>query len=63
MCDFTTRHKLFSIVVAEYASFPHQARMLKTNLLGLISSKYYIKTGTIRLPFLIFTYLYLHLLF
>ena len=61
MCDFTTRHKLFSIVVAEYASFSHQARMLKTNVLGLISSQYYFETGTICLLFLsslIFTCIY-----
>ena len=45
---------LFSIPVAKYASFSHQARTLKTNLLGLISnfSKYYFKTGTICLLFL-----------
>ena len=51
----TNKCKLFSIPVAEYASFSHQARMLKTNLLGLISnfSKYYFKTGTICLLFLL----------
>ena len=40
--------------VPEYAFFSHQARTLKTNLLGLISnfSKYYFKTGNIRLLFL-----------
>ena len=47
--DLTNRRKLFSIPVAEYASFSHQARVFKTNLLSLISnfSKYYFKTGTI----------------
>ena len=55
----TNRRKLFSIPVAEYASFSHQARTLKTNLLGLISnfSKYYFKTGTI-CSFLMFTCIY-----
>ena len=44
----TNRCKLFSVPVAEYASFLHQARTLKTNLPGLISnvSKYYYKTST-----------------
>ena len=44
---------MFSIPVAEYASFSHQARMLKTNPLGLISnvSKYYFKNGKICLLF------------
>ena len=52
--DLTNTHKLFSIPVAEYASFSHQARTLKTNLLGFISifSKYYFKIGTIYLLFL-----------
>ena len=50
----TNRPKLFSIPDAECTSFSHQARTLKTNLLGLISnfSKYYFKTGTICLLFL-----------
>ena len=41
--------KLFSIPVVEYASFSHQARMVKTNLVRLISnfSKCYFKTDTI----------------
>ena len=45
----TKRRKLFSIPVAEYVTFSHQNRTLKTNLLGLISniSKYFLKTGTI----------------
>ena len=45
--DLTNRH--ISIPVAEYASFSHQYRTLKTNLLGLIStlSKCYFKTGKI----------------
>ena len=45
--DLTNRRRLFSIPVA--ASFSHQAKTLKTNLLGLISiiSKYYFKTSTI----------------
>ena len=53
-CDMTNRRKLFSIPVSEYASFSHQARTLKTNLLGLISifSKYCFKTDTICLLFL-----------
>ena len=57
--DLTNIRKLFSIPVAGYASFP-KARGLKTNLLGLISniSKYYFKTGTICLLFLIFTCIY-----
>ena len=47
--DLKNRHKLFFILVAEYASFSYQATTLKTNLLGLIStfSKYYFKTGII----------------
>ena len=51
--DLTNRHKLFSIPAAEYASFSHQARTLKTNVLGLISnfSKCYFKEGTICLLF------------
>ena len=54
ICDLTNRCKLFSIPVSEYASFSHQARTLKTNLLGLISnfSKYFFKIGTICLLFL-----------
>ena len=46
--SMTNRCKLFSVPVAEYASFLHQARTLKTNLPGLISnfSKYYYKTST-----------------
>ena len=50
----TNRCKLFSIPVAEYASFSHQTVTLKTNLLGLISnlSKYSFKTCTIFLLFL-----------
>ena len=54
--DMVNRRKLFSIPVAEHASFSHQAFFshlftLKTNLLGLIAnfSKYYFKTGTIYL--------------
>ena len=45
----TNIHKLFSIPVAEYTSFSHQARTLKTNLLGFISnfSKYCFKIETI----------------
>ena len=45
---------MFSIPVASYASFSHQARTLKTNLLDIISnfSKYYFKTGTICIIFL-----------
>ena len=41
--NLTNKHRLFSIPVTEYASFSHQARSLKTNLLDLISkfSKYY----------------------
>ena len=52
--NLTNRRKLFSIPVPEYASFSHQARTLKTNLLGLISTfcKYYLKTGTICFLFL-----------
>ena len=52
--DLTNRHRLFSIQVAEYTSFSHQARKLKTNLSSLVSnfSKYYCKTGTICLLFL-----------
>ena len=44
--NMTNRRKLFSVPVTEYASFSHQARTLKTNLLGLITnfSKYYFKT-------------------
>ena len=47
--DLINRRKLFSIPIAEYASFSYQVRMLKTNLLGLISGfcKYYLKTVTI----------------
>ena len=50
----TNRRELFFIPVAEYNSVAHQARTLKTNLLGLIStfSKYYFKTGLICLLFL-----------
>ena len=36
--DLTNRRRLFSILVAEYASFSHKARTLKTKLLGLISN-------------------------
>ena len=52
--DLAKTCKLFFIPLAEYNSFSHQARTLKTNLLGLISnfSKYYIKTSTICLLFL-----------
>ena len=52
--DLTKRRKLFSILVAEYASFSYQARTLKTNLLCLISnfSKYYFKTSSICFLFL-----------
>ena len=52
--DLTNRRKLFFIPIAEYASFSHQPRTLKTNLLGLISnfSKYYFKTGAICFLFL-----------
>ena len=52
--DLTNRCKLFSIPVAEYPSFSHQARTLKTNLLLLIPSfsKYYFKAETICLLFL-----------
>ena len=52
--NLTNRRKLFSIPVAEYASFSHQAKTPKTNLLGLTSTfcKYYFKTGTICLLFL-----------
>ena len=52
--DLTNRRILFSILVAQYASFSHQTATLKTNLLGLISncSKYYFKIGTICLLFL-----------
>ena len=52
--DLTNRRKLFFVSVADYASFSHQARSLKTNLLGLTPnfSKYYLKTGTICLLFL-----------
>ena len=52
-CDLTNRRKLFSIPVAEFASFSHQARALITNLLGFIStfSKYYFEIGTICLLF------------
>ena len=55
--DLGNRWTLFSIPVAEYVYFSHQARTLKTNLPGLISyfSKYYFKnyfrTGTICLYF------------
>ena len=51
--DLTNRRKLFSIPVAQYASFSHQATTLKTNLIGLISnfSKHYFKTVTIWLLF------------
>ena len=51
--NLINRRKLFSIPIAEYVSFSYQVRMLKTNLLGLISSfcKYYLKTGTICLLF------------
>ena len=47
--DLTINRKLFSIPVADYASFSHHARTNKTNLLGLISScsKYHFKPGTI----------------
>ena len=49
ICDLTYRSRLCSIPVAEHASFSHQARMLKTNLLGLVPiiSKYCFKVGTI----------------
>ena len=44
----------FQLLKVPVTSFSHQARTLKTNLLGLISnfSKYYFKTGTICLLFL-----------
>ena len=47
------RRKIFSIPVAEFTSFSHQARALITNLLGFIStfSKYYFEIGTICLLF------------
>ena len=47
--DLTNRHRLFSIPVAEYASFSYQVRTLRTNLLGLIPnfSKHYSKISTI----------------
>ena len=40
--DLTNRRRLYSVPVAEHASFSHQARSLKTNLQGVISnlSKY-----------------------
>ena len=40
--------------MAEYASFSHEARKLKTDLLSLPSnfSKYYFKIGTLCLPIL-----------
>ena len=52
-CDLTNRRKIFSIPVAEFTSFSHQARALITNLLGFIStfSKYYFEIGTICLLF------------
>ena len=55
---------VFHSRVAEYASLSHQARTLKTNLLGLISifSKYYFKTGTISLLFL-FSHVFINLEF
>ena len=45
------RHKSFSISVAEHASFSHQARTLKTNLLRF-DIKCYFNTGTFCLLFL-----------
>ena len=46
--NLASRHKLFFIPVDEYASFLHQASMLKFNLLGLIWNifKYHFKTDT-----------------
>ena len=38
ICDLTNRRKLFAIPVTKYASFPHQARTFKTNVLGLLSN-------------------------
>ena len=54
ICGLKNKLKLFSILVAEYASFWHQARPFKSYLLGLISnfSQYYFKTGTICILFL-----------
>ena len=51
--DLTINCKLFSVPVADYASFLHHDRTNKTNLLGLISScsKYHFKPGTISLLF------------
>ena len=52
--DLTNRRKLFSIPVAEYTSFSHHTRTLKTSLLVLISRffTYYFKTSTISILFL-----------
>ena len=52
--DLTNRRKLFSIQVAEYTSFSHHTRTLKTSLLVLISSffTYYFKTSTTSILFL-----------
>ena len=51
--DLINRLKFFSIPVTDYASLSHQARTLRTSLLGLMSniSKYYFKTDTICLFF------------
>ena len=52
--DLTNRRKLFSIPVAEYTSFSHHTRTLKTSLLVLITRffTYYFKTSTISILFL-----------
>ena len=52
--DLTNRRKLFSIPVAEYTSFSHHTRTLKTSQLVLISRffTYYFKTSTISILFL-----------
>ena len=63
MCFYrlwTNRRILLSIPVAEYASFPHQARALKTNLLGSISNL--SKNITVKqAQFASFSYLHMYL--
>ena len=65
--DLTNRRKLFSIPIAEYASFSNQAGTFKTiyhgNIMNLLSlkshfSKYYFKSCTICHLFFIFTCIY-----
>ena len=62
--DLTKTRKLFSIPVADYASFSHQARTFKTNLLGLISNFSripFLNITSKQAQFVSFSYLHMYL--